>query len=365
MRNGRQEDEEGGVMTSEKVLKHVRRCIQDMHAYVPGKQPIGGRYIKLNTNENPYPPSPRVLEALQEAVTADLRLYSDPLATPLRQMAAQLYGCEVDQVLAGNGSDDILTMIFRTFLDAGDVVATAAPSYSLYNVLSHMQDASCLEIPLGPDYTLPADLDEHGAKILFIVNPNAPTGVLFSQDALRQLLERTQSMVVVDEAYADFAGESAIELLPEFPHLIVTRTMSKSYALAGMRLGLGFAHPDLVMQLMKVKDAYNLDRLAIVAGCAALEDQEWLQETTAKIVRTRTRLLQALTGMGLHVPPSRSNFVFPRIPDGRAQEVYEALEKRRILVRYFGSSLVADSLRVSVGKDAEVDTFLHALRDLL
>jgi histidinol-phosphate aminotransferase len=172
-------------------------------------------------------------------------------------------------------------------------------------------------------------------------------------------------MVVVDEAYADFAGESAMELLPEFPHLIVVRTLSKAYALAGMRLGLGFAHRDIVAQMMKVKDAYNLDRLAIVAGCAALEDQEWLQGTTTKIIRTRTQMLQALQEMGLHVPTSRANFVFPRIPDGRALEVYEALEKRRILVRYFRAPLVADSLRVSVGTDDEVTAFLRALRELV
>jgi histidinol-phosphate aminotransferase len=348
------------------ALQHVRRCIREMQGYMPGKQPSGGGYIKLNTNENPYPPSPQVLDALRDALNADLRLYSDPLATPLRLTAAQLYGCDVEQVVAGNGSDDILTMIFRTFLDAGDRIATAAPSYSLYNVLSAMQDAACVEIPLGPNYTLPADLDAHGAKLLFIVNPNAPTGVLFAQDELRALLDRTDKMVVVDEAYADFAGETAIDLLAEYPHLIVTRTFSKSYGLAGMRLGLGFAHPDIVVEMLKVKDAYNLDRLAIVAGCTALEDREWFDETTAKIIRTRTRLLRELEAMGLEVPPSRSNFVFPRIPDGRALEIYEKLEKRRILVRYFRTPpMVADSLRVSVGTDAEIDAFLQAMRELL
>jgi histidinol-phosphate aminotransferase len=347
------------------IVRQVRRCVQDMQGYVPGKQPHTTDYIKLNTNENPYPPSPHVLAALHQAINADLRLYSDPVASQLRQTAAQLYGCEVDEVIAGNGSDDILTMICRTFLDAGDMIATPAPSYTLYNALSAMQDATCLEIPMGPDYTLPADLDDHGAKVVFIVNPNAPTGTLFAREALRAFLQRTQRMVVVDEAYADFAGESAIEILPEFPHLIVVRTLSKAYALAGMRLGLGFAHRDIVAQMMKVKDSYNLDRLAIVAGCAALEDQEWLQETTAKIIRTRTHMLQALQEMGLHVPPSRANFVFPRMPDGRALEVYEALEKRRILVRYFRAPLVADSLRVSVGTDDEVAAFLRALRELV
>jgi histidinol-phosphate aminotransferase len=347
------------------VMSQVRRCVRDMQGYVPGKQPVGGGYIKLNTNENPYPPSPRVLEALRDALTGDLRLYSDPLATPLRETAARLYGCEVDEVIAGNGSDDILTLIFRAFLDAGDVIATAAPSYTLYPVLSRMQDATCTDVPLGPGYTLPEGLDAHGAKVVFIVNPNAPTGVLFAREALRDFLARAKSIVVVDEAYADFAGESAIDLLPEFPHLIVVRTLSKSYALAGMRLGLGFAHRDLIAQLMKVKDAYNLDRLSIVAGCAALEDQVWLRDTAAKIIRTRTHLLQTLADIGLHVPPSRTNFVFPRIPDGRACEIYEALEKRRILVRYFRGALVADSLRVTVGTDADVEAFVRVLRGLL
>jgi histidinol-phosphate aminotransferase len=348
------------------ALRLVRPCIQELQGYTPGKQLAGGGYKKLNTNENPYPPSPHVTEALQHVPGADLRLYSDPMATPLRSTAARLHGCEVEQVIAGNGSDDILTMIFRTFLDPDDVVATVAPSYSLYSALSAMQAARFVEVPMGPDYTLPPALDRCGAKLLLIVNPNSPTGVLHPQQALRSLLDQTQSMVVLDEAYAEFAGESAIELLSQYPHLIVTRTFSKAYALAGLRLGLGFAHPDVIQQLMKVKDSYNLDRLAIVAGCAALEDQEWLEQTTARIVRTRTRMLAELDAMGLHVPPSRSNFVFPRIPDGRAKEVFEALEKRRILVRYFGSiPMIADSLRVTVGTDEEADAFLEALKAIL
>ena len=348
------------------ALKLVRPCIQELHGYTPGKQLAGGGYIKLNTNENPYPPSPRVIEALQRAPGADLRLYSDPVATPLRSAAARLHGCDIDQVIAGNGSDDILTMIFRTFLDPGDVVVTAAPSYSLYNTLSAMQAARFVEAPMVPDYTLPPDLGDGGAKLLLIVNPNSPTGVLFSQQSLRALLERTSSIVVLDEAYAEFAGESAIGLLDDYPHLIVTRTFSKSYALAGLRLGLGFAHAEVIQQLMKVKDSYNLDRLAIVAGCAALEDQEWLAQTTAKIIRTRTRMIAELEALGLRTPPSRSNFVFPRVPGGRAKEVFEALEKRRILVRYFGSiPMIADSLRVTVGSDEEADVFLEALKAIL
>lgn len=348
------------------ALKLVRPCIQELYGYTPGRQLAGGGYIKLNTNENPYPPSPRVIEALRQFQGADLRLYSDPVATPLCATAARLVSCDIEQVIAGNGSDDILTMIFRTFLDAGDVVATAAPSYSLYNTLGAMQAARFVEVPMGPDYTLPPDLHTCGAKLMLIVNPNSPTGVLFSQPDLRSLLDKSQCIVVLDEAYAEFAGESAIDLLADYPHLIVTRTFSKSYALAGLRLGLGFAHPEIIQQLMKVKDSYNLDRLAIAAGCAALEDQEWLKEITDKIIRTRTRMLTELEAMGLFVPPSRSNFVFPRIPNGRAKEVFEALEARRILVRYFGSlPMIADSLRVTVGTDEETDIFLEALKEIL
>ena len=352
-------------MHMDSVLGRVRGCIRTMHGYVPGKQPAEGQYVKLNTNENPYPPSPAVLEALRQAVNEDLRFYSDPLATPLREAAARHYGCAPDEVIVGNGSDDVLTMIFRTFLDAGDVLVTPAPSYSLYQVLGALQDADYREIPMGPDYTLPDGLDACGAKLVFIVNPNAPTGVLHPAGALRDVLARSDSMVVMDEAYADFAGESAIDLLPEFPNLIVVRTFSKSYALAGMRLGLGFARREVIAQMMKVKDSYNLDRLAIVAGCAALQDQAWLHETTGRIVRTRTHVQEDLTALGLHVPPSRSNFVFPRIPDGRAAEVYQALEARRILVRYFTAPLVADSLRVTVGTDDDMAAFVEALSALL
>ena len=218
---------------------------------------------------------------------------------------------------------------------------------------------------MGPDHTLPEDLDAHGAKVIFIVNPNAPTGVLFNRDVLYNLLTDTQSIVVLDEAYADFAGETAINLIDTFANLIVVRTFSKSYALCGMRLGLGFAHRDVIAQMMKVKDAYNLDRLAMVAGCAALQDQDWLGETTAKIVRTRTHMLRTLTEMGLHVPASRTNFVFPRIPNGRGLEVFEELEKRHILVRYFNGPMTADSIRVTVGTDDEVAIFLKTLRQLM
>lgn len=352
-------------MRLDEVVGQVRPGIRAMHGYVPGKQPGDGVYIKLNTNENPYPPSPRVLTALREAVGADLRLYSDPVALRLRETAAALYGCAVDEVIAGNGSDDILTMIFRTFLDAGDIVVTPSPSYTLYNALSAMQGAPCKEIPMEPGYTLPTDLDAHGAKVIFIVNPNAPTGVLHPRAAIRAVLVQTRSIVVLDEAYADFAGESAIDMLAEFPNLIVVRTFSKSYALAGMRLGLGFAHRDIIAEMMKVKDSYNLDRLAIVAGCAALQDQEWLHETTGMIIRTRTWLQQALADLGVQVPESRSNFVFPTIPDGRAAAVFEALEQRHILVRYFRGSQVPHSLRVTVGTDAEVETFVRVLGELL
>ena len=218
---------------------------------------------------------------------------------------------------------------------------------------------------MGPGYALPEDLDTHGAKVVIIVNPNAPTGVLHPRAALRTFLERTQSIVVIDEAYADFAGESAIDMLKEFPHLIVVRTFSKAYALAGIRLGLGFARREIIAEMMKVKDSYNLDRLAIVAGCAALQDQAWLRETVGMIVRTRTWVQQELEAMGLHVPLSRSNFVFPTIPDGQASAVFEALEQRRILVRYFRGPLVQDSLRVTVGMDTEVETFVRTLQVLL
>ena len=352
-------------MHIDSVLGRVRGCIRTMHGYVPGKQPAEGQYVKLNTNENPYPPSPAVLEALRQAIDGDLRFYSDPLATPLREAAARHYGCAPAEVIVGNGSDDVLTMIFRTFLDAGDILVTPAPSYSLYQVLGALQDADYREIPMGPDYALPEGLDTCGAKLVFIVNPNAPTGVLHPAGALRDFLARSNSMVVLDEAYADFAGESAIDLLPEFPNLIVVRTFSKSYALAGMRLGLGFARREIIAQMMKVKDSYNLDRLAIAAGCAALQDQAWLHETTARIIRTRSDVLEALTAMGLHVPPSRSNFVFPRIPDGRAAEIHQALEARHILVRYFTAPLVADSLRVTVGTDDDMAIFVEALSALL
>ena len=280
----------------------VRRCIRAMEGYVPGKQPMEGPILSSTPTRTPILPhrgcSRHYGRRLEQISRAVLRPYGAKVAGDGRQ----LYGCEVDEVIAGNGSDDILTIIFRTFLNAGDVLATPAPSYTLYNPLSAIQDAIFKEIPMGPGYTLPEDLDAHGAKVVIIVNPNAPTGVLHPRAALRAFLERTHSIVVIDEAYADFAGESAIDLLKEFPHLLVVRTFSKAYALAGMRLGLGFARREIVAEMMKVKDSYNLDRWPSSPvtrrcktrnGCAKL----------STIVRTRTWVKTGTRGDGTACAP--------------------------------------------------------------
>jgi histidinol-phosphate aminotransferase len=338
-----------------------------MEGYVPGEQPQDRRYIKLNTNENPYPPSPHVLEALRNAVTDDLRLYPDPNAQALRVKAAEVYGVEPDNILAGNGSDDLLSMLFRACVDAGAPadVAYPVPTYSLYDTLAKIQGAEPKTIPFGPDFALPSEaLLAVGARLNLICNPNSPSGTLTSVSTIAEFARRAKGIVVVDEAYADFARESALSLLTSCPNVVVLRTFSKSFSLAGMRVGLAFGSREIIDELGKVKDSYNLDRLSIVAARAALEDLPWMQANIAKVKATREVLVRELGQMGFRVPPSEANFVFAVHPKLGAAELYGALRERGILVRHFATPALRDGLRITVGTNEENGALLSALRFL-
>jgi histidinol-phosphate aminotransferase len=338
-----------------------------MEGYVPGEQPQDRRYIKLNTNENPYPPSPLVLEALRTAVTEDLRLYPDPTAKDLRAKAAEVYGVEPDQVIAGNGSDDLLSMLFRACVDGGapGEVAYAVPTYSLYDTLAQIQGAVPKTVPFGPDFALPSEaLLAFGARLNLICNPNSPSGTLTPLAAIADFARRAKGVVVVDEAYADFARESALSLLDSCPNIVVLRTFSKSFSLAGMRIGLGFGSRACIAELNKVKDSYNLDRLSLAAARAALEDLPWMQSNVAKVKSTRATLLQKLGELGFRVPPSEANFVFATHPKLGGADLYRALRERGILVRYFATPALRDGLRITVGTDEQNEALISALRSL-
>ncbi|MBP1690631.1 MAG: histidinol-phosphate aminotransferase [Deltaproteobacteria bacterium] len=344
-------------------MTRVRPIVERMHAYVPGEQPAGGRVIKLNTNENPYPPAPGVIAAVAAAASADLRLYPEPSAKPLREEAARCYGVRPEQVLVGNGSDELLTMLMRAIVGVDDIVVFPEPTYSLYDTLVTIQEGRSLTIPFPPDFTLPPALWAAEGQLMMICNPNAPSGSITPIATIAELASGFDGVVVVDEAYVDFAPASAtaLPLLGSHDNMIVLRTFSKSFSLAGMRIGLAFGHPDLLAQIAKVKDSYNLNRVAIVAGVAALVEIAWMQRNVARIVTSRARLCERLAGLGYDVLPSAANFVLARRPGEDQGPVQAALRARGILVRHFATDRLRDALRISVGTDEEIDRLLTEL----
>lgn len=345
-------------------MSHFRPDILAMQGYVPGEQPQDEGWVKLNTNENPYPPSPAALAAAR-ATLAKAQLYSDPLSTGLRQAAAQRYGLTAAQVIAGNGSDDVLNLLVRATAASEQVVASFTPSYTLYRTLAEVQGAAYREIPFAEGYAVPEDLDLAGVRLLFLPNPNAPSGTMVSHETIARLCAVCPGLVVIDEAYADFARENAIGLLAAHDNLVITRTFSKSYALAGLRIGLALAAAPIIEQLMKVKDSYNLDRVAQAAGTAALGDADWLARTVTRLCATRDRLAAALGELGLFVYPSEANFLLVRFDRPDAAAVFAALKERRILVRYFNTPQLKDCLRITVGTDAQANRLLAALAEIL
>ncbi|MDR3211799.1 MAG: histidinol-phosphate transaminase [Planctomycetota bacterium] len=349
-------------------IPKVRACIQALQGYLPGAPARDHNTVKLNQNENRYPPSPAVAEALSRAIS-DLSLYPDSTSQLLRQVAAGLYHLQPEEVMAANGSDEMLRIFFHAFCDPGDKVAVFYPTYSYYATLAGLQGASLKTLELEADFNLPPSLDLAGVKLVVLPNPNAPTGNLFPLAEIRRLLRSAEgAMLVVDEAYLDFApaGTSAIPLIGEFPNLAVVRTFSKSYALAGLRLGLGFARAEVLRELEKVRDYYNLDRLAQAAGVAALSDQDWLTDTCRRMAASRERTAEELRNLGFTVHPSQANFLL--VDTGspvRARQLQEGLGKANVLVRHFSARRLDSCLRVSIGTDADMYTFLGVLRKLV
>jgi histidinol-phosphate aminotransferase len=344
----------------------VRRNIARMQGYVPGEQPQEAGFIKLNTNENPYPPSPTVRRALLAEANASLRLYPDPDATKLRRQAALTYGFDPSQVIAGNGSDDLLAMVARAFIGEEDTLCHPTPTYTLYDTLVKIQGGKVAGIPYPEDYSLPARLAARRAKVTIVATPNSPSGTSIPMAALADLADRLAGILVIDEAYADFAEETALSLAREKENVIVLRTLSKSFSLAGMRVGLGFGPPAILAGMNKVRDSYNLGRSGQAAGEAALKDIGWMEKNVAKIRKTRAILLSALPPLEFSPFPSQSNFVLAKRSRGRsAKPVYEALKRKKILVRYFDTPRLSGCLRITVGTDDEIAALLAALETML
>ncbi len=344
----------------------ARPHVPALHAYTPGLQPTDTGWVKLNTNECPYPPSPRVAEAITAELTAGgtrLRLYPNPTSAPLRAQVASLHGLQPEQVIVGNGSDDILNLLVRVFGGEGEQTGLTLPSYSLYPVLVAIQDGGTEIIEFDRSMKLPVErIAASGAKAFFLTSPNAPTGVGFSNAELRQVLDTFPGVLVVDEAYAPFAPENAVPLLAEYRNLVVVRTLSKAHALAGMRVGYGLADPETIGLLDRVRDSYNVNRLSQLAAGAALADGAYYDDIIARIKRTRDTWAATWAQRDWFIYPSATNFLFvePRNAAGEAgpavaASLFTFLQTRKILVRAFPShALTAPFLRISVGTDDEM-----------
>ncbi len=349
------------------MQKYFREAIDKLDGYTPGEQPrrVGG-WIKLNTNENPYPPSPLAAKALQEADPAALRLYPDPECCELRKAIAVVYGLKPGNVLVGNGSDDILTIATRCFVGDGETLSALEPSYSLYPVLAAIQGAKCRAIPLENDFSLPADFAGRvsASRMVLLARPNAPTGNCFPKEEVSKFCADFPGIVLIDEAYADFADDNCVDLVPEHPNILICRTLSKSYSLAGLRLGFVLGSEGLISGMMKVKDSYNVGLLPQLIATAALGDREYLAESVMKIRGTRESLSSALSELGFQVVPSQANFIFASPPRGDAERLYRDLKDSGILVRYFPGPVTGRFVRISIGTGEQTCELVDALRKM-
>lgn len=343
----------------------VRKALEGFQPYVPGEQPPDGEdWIKLNTNESPLPPSPKVLAAIKAAADESLRLYPSATARPAREAIARHFGLDSSRVAVGNGGDELIDLCFTAFAGPDETVAYPTPTYPLFDPLCRIHEARASTHPTETFDELPPSLGADPARLKFIVNPNSPTGALFDIQDVEAVVTASSGVVVVDEAYVDFAPRSCVELLERQSNLLILRTFSKSYALAGMRIGFAIGAPELVEALDSVKDSYNVDRLAVVAAVAAIEDDRYHQALVDEVVRNRGELATAIAELGFEVVPSSTNFVFAR-PPKPAFEVATALRERQILVRHYDREPIAGWIRVTVGTREQHAKLLAALKEIL
>jgi len=343
----------------------LRKALRGFQPYVPGEQPPDGEgWVKLNTNESPLPPSPEVIRAIKEAADESLRLYPSPTGAPARNAIAKRFGVEAAQVTLGNGGDELIEMCFRAFAGPGDSVAFPTPTYPLFEPLCRIHDALASKHPTELPSELPPSLGPDPSPLKFIVNPNSPTGALFDTPAVEAAVAASSGVVVIDEAYVDFAPQSSLELLGRHDNVLILRTFSKGYGLAGMRIGFALGSRDLIEALNSVKDSYNVDRLAIAAAAAAIEDEDHHQKLVDEVITNRTHLAGALIDLGFEVVPSSTNFIFTK-PPKPAIEVVAALRARKILVRHYDREPIAGWLRITIGTREQHDRLLQALREIL
>jgi len=344
----------------------VRQTVREMQGYSPGEQPDAGqRVVKLNTNENPFPPSERVMQALAGISSETLRRYPNPTADAFREAAAKLHNLSPQHILAGNGSDDILTIATRCFVPPGGILAYPDPTYSLYGVLARLQEAKAMAIGWERDWSLPIDaLAGSGASAIYLANPNAPSATFVSPLKVAELAKSFSGLILVDEAYVDFADDNCVALVEQFPNVVISRTMSKAYSLAGLRFGYAIGRPNVIAEMMKVKDSYNCDAVSILAATAALQDQAYARWTWENIKSERARVSSELTQLGWTVLPSQANFILAAVPTGRGKEMYLGLKEKGILVRYFDLPGLQDKVRITIGQSHENNALLAGIKML-
>lgn len=345
----------------------VRPNIAAMTGYVPGEQPQGGMLIKLNTNENPFQCSPKVKAAIGRVVQQGLQKYPDPLATAFRIRAGELLNVDPDWILCGNGSDDLLTIVTRAFVGPGDTVRFANPTYLLYRTLAELQDARSDifnyrdDWSLGDEFAQPAS----GLALAYLANPNSPSGTMLPPARVAELAAAFPCPLLVDEAYVDFADDDCLSLVAANDKIMVSRTLSKSYALAGLRFGYLVAQPKVIRELVKVKDSYNCDAISIAGATAAIDDQAWLAETRGTIIATRERLTDELSRLGFHAVRSQANFVWCQHPTLPAESIYQQLKAGGVLIRFMRFADWGDGLRISVGSDEQIEACLSLLATIV
>jgi histidinol-phosphate aminotransferase len=343
--------------------------VHTLTPYVPGEQPRIANLVKLNTNENPYGPSPRVIEAIRAEVGDGLRLYPDPSSDRLRQAIADYFQIDVNQVFVGNGSDEVLAHTFQALLKHDKPLLFPDITYSFYPVYCGLYDIHYEEVPLADDFSIRVDDYARDNGGIIFPNPNAPTGCLLGLGEIERLLQiNTDSVVVVDEAYIDFGGESAVSLIGRYPNLLVTQTVSKSRSLAGLRVGYALGNPELIEALVRVKDSFNsypLDRLAIAGGAVAFEDVAYFEATRNRVIASRQAMVDALEKLGFEVIPSAANFVFAAPSRLSAQKLADALRERGVIVRYFNKPRIDKFLRITIGTEEQNQMLLEALGKIL
>ena len=349
------------------MSKFLNQAIEAMTAYVPGEQPRDRAYIKLNTNENPYPAAPSVVAAMNAGEVEDLRLYSDPTGKRLKEKLADLYGLKPENIYVGNGSDEVLYFLFRAYGQRG--AAFPDISYGFYSVFAELCGIPATVVPLEPDFSIDAGKYHGLDRFIVIANPNAPTGLSLTLDEIQGILQANPNAVVaIDEAYVDFGGESAYPLTAKYENLIVVRTFSKSRSMAGARLGYALGPAALIADLEKIKysvNPYNVNRLTLRLGEATVDAEPYYREKCAVIIATRERTAEQLKALGFRVLPSRTNFLFVKSDKISGRELYEKLKDRGILVRHFGNPRITDYIRVTIGTDEQMEKCLAAIRSIL